>query len=410
MQPFWWDEKKKDRAYILILVFAAGLYFFLAANYLLHYQPEPLAGDALGYHNMAIQLLQKGVYGYRSTRSNAYVTPGYPLFLAVIYFLAGVSPEVVRWVQVLLGTGTVVLVGGIGRRVTDSRTVGAISALGAALYPSFIWAPSVLLTEVLFNFLFSLYLWIQLRVLSRQDSVAHIVAGALMGMAVLVRPHVAPLLVIPYFFLFLRIRSKRSMFLFLSAIVGFCAVMSPWWIRNLVVLHRWIFLAEGGGNPLLAGSFPWQVDFTYYIFPQGIDQGELAKARILWGFVHDFERYFLWYTVGHFVYTFGQIWMGVSVEQTYLQPLFKLHYLYILGGFIGWGIALFRNFSSQIYAVLFFAGVFLQLLFLPTYRYAYPWMIFFVVFTSLCALVVARRVIEPMQELVGLYRRKISGS
>lgn len=43
---------------------------------------------------MARQFLDKGFLGYMSSRPNAYITPGYPLFLALIYKLYGYAQGV----------------------------------------------------------------------------------------------------------------------------------------------------------------------------------------------------------------------------------------------------------------------------------------------------------------------------
>lgn len=53
---------------------------------------KKLTGDEVGYNKMVLQLLHEGVYGYApyaySEKSNAFTTPGYPLFwLAVMPYL-----------------------------------------------------------------------------------------------------------------------------------------------------------------------------------------------------------------------------------------------------------------------------------------------------------------------------------
>ena len=51
-------------------------------------------GDAPGYYQLAINLFQHGVFSSSSAapfHPDAFRTPGYPLFLALIFFLAGSS-------------------------------------------------------------------------------------------------------------------------------------------------------------------------------------------------------------------------------------------------------------------------------------------------------------------------------
>ena len=67
---------------VIIVLFALGAAFY---THTLGRAFRTPSGDGLGYEKMAQQLLTKHVYGYKSTEPNAYVTPGYPLFLAAVY-------------------------------------------------------------------------------------------------------------------------------------------------------------------------------------------------------------------------------------------------------------------------------------------------------------------------------------
>ncbi len=63
--------------------------------------------------------------------------PGYPLFLALIYWLTGGSYLAVRWVQISIGLFNIFLVYLLGKNLFDYRA-GLFSALGVATYWAFV--------------------------------------------------------------------------------------------------------------------------------------------------------------------------------------------------------------------------------------------------------------------------------
>ena len=78
----------------LVLVLALGLgvrLWWISTN-----SPHNLTHDEIGYHEMTRQFLNKGFLGYYSNKPNAFVTPGYPLFLAAVY----------KAVEIINGSGT----------------------------------------------------------------------------------------------------------------------------------------------------------------------------------------------------------------------------------------------------------------------------------------------------------------
>ena len=58
-----------------------------------------LIDDAIGYHNLALDILEDVSF---SSFSSTQRTPGYPFFVAIIYSLFGVLPWVVLFVQLCL--------------------------------------------------------------------------------------------------------------------------------------------------------------------------------------------------------------------------------------------------------------------------------------------------------------------
>lgn len=83
---------KRGIGILLFLIMAIALY--LRLHYVLEAEYPPLEWDQLEYTKTAVQLLDKSIFAYRDTMPNSLVTPGFPLFLAVILTLQATS----RWI------------------------------------------------------------------------------------------------------------------------------------------------------------------------------------------------------------------------------------------------------------------------------------------------------------------------
>src|SRR5947209_10907733 len=83
------------------------------------------SGDTAYYEELARNWLYHGVYGFYShgqlLASDARV-PGYPAFLAAIYFLAGTGRQAVMLAQAFVDLATCVLAAGIAARLAADAT------------------------------------------------------------------------------------------------------------------------------------------------------------------------------------------------------------------------------------------------------------------------------------------------
>ncbi|GAW93902.1 glycosyltransferase family 39 protein, partial [Calderihabitans maritimus] len=114
---------------ILLLSLLVRLYFVQNGEFL------PLKDyDGRTYDGLARQLLAGKGFGNEGAK--AFVTPGYPLFLSLIYRLTGTGEErifVIRLVQAVLGTVTVLIVYGLGNKLGSPAT-GLLAAALAGIY------------------------------------------------------------------------------------------------------------------------------------------------------------------------------------------------------------------------------------------------------------------------------------
>jgi len=357
---------------VLILVLALGSRLWWVAEM----SPRTLTHDEIGYNAMTEQFLDKGFLGYYSTVPNAFVTPGYPLFLAAIYkgvdILAGddVNPlPVVRVIQVLISVATVFMVFAIGLR-TGRVGVAFLAAIFITVYPPAFSANTRILTEVLYTFLLTTYVYSVLILFENRSGLIHGLTGVIMALGVLVRPAAAPLLIIPYLIDFWHHRDWRFARGLIITGICFSLVMLPWWLRNYVVMEKVVVFATQTGNPFLRGTDPY--DPYDKVGPSIIEnvpeekQMQVALERIKNGLRTEPGLWIKWFTIGKFTYLWGEPW---GLAKGWLQGIHLV--LIVILGWLGVVRALFSPNLRWLAVIPLFMTA-LQMAFIPITRYMYP--------------------------------------
>jgi hypothetical protein len=244
------------------------------------------SGDTAYYEELARNWLYHGVYGFCSRGqllpSDARV-PGYPAFLAGVYFLAGTGRKAVMLAQAFVDLATCVLAAGIADRLAvgaprETRSRVATAALWlTALCPFTANYTTVPQTEVLATFFTTLALLIFLSpagmeihpIASNRDLLRAaknwFLGGLVVGLGTLVRPETPLLLggvLIGLWFRYRRPANWRILAVAtLYVIVGLSLPLAPWAARNAVNLGRVQFLApryaETFGDVLPTGFYAW---------------------------------------------------------------------------------------------------------------------------------------------------------
>ncbi len=374
-------EKRKRSIFIVCLSGILLTALFLRLHFALNMNHPPLKNDAYNYDVMAKNFLDKGYLGYTDSYSlhrpalipNAVITPGYPLFLSAVYAVFGYkdgSPLVaVRIIQAIIGSLSCFLIYLIGVRIKN-RKVGLIGAFIYAIYPSFVWATTLILTETLYNFMFLLYLYIQFILLENLRLKRNaFLCGLLFAFAVMVRPTVMPLIIIPFVYKYIKDRDLAILKTFLYTLAGILAVMIPWWIRNVLSLHKFVLLATQTGNPLIAGTFPYfqNIDLSKYNVGNQLEAG---IGYIIEGFKTQPLLYLKWFTIGKFTLLFNDPWFNPPQDFTTLSGLKILHCFIISFGWFGvlYSFIKREHMLISLYIVLLTG---LQLLFVPEARYTH---------------------------------------
>lgn len=224
----------------------------------------PLPGDPRTYHLLGTNLAD-GLGYVRPAEINppaAALTPtgefppGLPAIVALATKLGARAPERQALLTCLVGAGTVMLVGLLGRRV-GGDAVGLVAASIGAVHPLFFQPDGVLMSESPYFLLVS---GILLAALGALDDPGRwwrwSILGLVIGFATLTRPEAllfVPLLVIPLGLA--RGRCARARAVAVSVALGATAVVvSPWILHVSATFDRFVPVSTNAGVALLGAN------------------------------------------------------------------------------------------------------------------------------------------------------------
>ena len=237
--------------------------------------PTTPNGDAKDYHELATRLVEGRGYVNAAGQPTAWRPPAYPVFLAGVYTIAGVSVERANTVQVILGALTVLVLTALGVMILSwSRAL--IAGTIAAVYPALVWLPRLLLSENLSLFLLLVSLGAIILYLRTSRIVWIIVFGVLCALNTLVRgANLFLPLVVACGLLVVWLRNRgaategrpyktESPWRFrphlvaplLAMTVAFIVTLLPWTIRNYRVFHQPIPIATQDGLTMYGSYWP----------------------------------------------------------------------------------------------------------------------------------------------------------
>jgi hypothetical protein len=281
-------------------------------------QHKVIVGDANSYHTLALSILTTHSFsGFGANR-----TPCYPLFIAFIYFLFGVKPWIVLFLQLFLDTGTVIIVYFIAKELFKPKPVPLIAAfLYSISFPSAYYSTR-LLTDIPFTFVFAIGILIFVRALKKNKLFGFMLTGFFIGLATLIRP------IAQYFPLVLLIvlvlsnsRPIQKLRTISILLISFLIVVSAWQFRNLRVYGHYDLSIMRGYNLCI------NVMITK-AHMENISRKEAEKELVgasLNGVTDPFER--------------SRIWRKIALPYISKHPLqyMKYHLKGVLKMFLGTG-------------------------------------------------------------------------
>ena len=185
--------------------------------------------------------------------------PGYPLFLAAVFKLGGYGIQTARVACVLLAFGAALMLLLLTRRITSDAMTALSAALLFLLYPGTLVAEARAGIEIPYAFAVVLFILVLYSAVEKGSLWRYCAAGLLLGVAVLVRSQVLlfPLFLLVYFVFASKSTSERAKIALRIAglVLGTVVVMSPWIIRNYMLVHKLVPTATVAGVAAQEGLY-----------------------------------------------------------------------------------------------------------------------------------------------------------
>jgi len=188
-----------------------------------------IVSDASGYHQLALSLLSNKTFD----AFDAFRTPGYPFFVALLYSISDESVWFVLLIQILLNIISVWLV---------YKTASIIFSHKIALFSAFLFAIDIhqalyavtLLTDILFVFLFLASVYYLCKNIKENNFSSICLSALFLGIATLVRPISFLFPFVAVFFILVLSNLKLNMKLVYSFVFSiiFIVTISPWLLHN----------------------------------------------------------------------------------------------------------------------------------------------------------------------------------
>jgi 4-amino-4-deoxy-L-arabinose transferase-like glycosyltransferase len=282
------DPARADRLRRDVLV-VGGVGFLVRLIWVVYSHRAPGGlNDPLLYQRFAQGIARGDGYVSFFGKPTAYYPPGYPYFLGALQWLSNLVglddhlTPVAGVVQAVLGgvaAGALVVAGrrlGASWGPSAARRIGIAAGVVLALWPNLVLYAGVLLSETLFVACLAVFLAAALSMTDEDGSLRTaptIVAAASLGAATLVRPQVLvvlPALVVAWF---VARRGWRAVLRDTALlVVGVVVALSPWIVRNAVVLDAFVPLSNNGGDNMCVGFHPGATG--HFEVPAYCDTGE----------------------------------------------------------------------------------------------------------------------------------------
>lgn len=272
---------RRNTATFVILLFV-GSFAIRAAVVLalrdIHTGPHGISSaDDVEFNNLALRVSEGKGYVGDQGQLTSFRAPGWPLFLAALYWIAGPCVPLVYAILCMLGALSCAFTYFLAHELIAEREA-RIAGLLAAFYLPHIYFSAGFLSESLFVACLALGIWLFLLARKRDSLVLLLLAGLTLSWATLTRPF--SLLLWPILLVVLVLAPKeprRSRLLpILVFTVAFFTCIIPWTLRNQSVHGRFVLVATNGGSTFYGGNNE-RVAHEFRLFGNWVSTTELPN-------------------------------------------------------------------------------------------------------------------------------------
>lgn len=250
------EHRKEIFLFLLMLVLELAMIFILSQR---NGSSIFFRSDGMAYQMLVRNIINNGAFSLDDRAPfipTDYRTPVYPAWLAILYLIFNsFKPAIFIGAAVFALSAPLVYL--IGKEIFSEK-IAFIGAILFAVEPWVIFQGGFLAAEQIFlpTFLLAIYLFCCYLRLGRSYYVYW--ASAISGIAVLIRPATLYFVLIFALLAFiaeLRFSILKSFKIVALVILIFVAVLSPWLIRNKIVLNTWHLSSAASNEALYIESY-----------------------------------------------------------------------------------------------------------------------------------------------------------
>jgi hypothetical protein len=203
--------------------------------------------DNFWYINQ-VKNFMKG-YGFTSDPNDLiqYVrrTPGYPIFYGIHFVIFGefFAHRIITFSQCLIFTFSAITLGKIATLISKSSRLGQITSLVYGTSPYLISFLFLTITEAISPafVIFTVYIYLKALCSENKKYIYFFIAGMFISISTLIRPTNGILLISSIIILFiLKYNFREIIKLSLCILIGFMVLITPWTIRNYLIIGHFI--------------------------------------------------------------------------------------------------------------------------------------------------------------------------
>ncbi len=224
--------------------------------------------DALHYERLANILLSEHCFALNGLPT-ANTLPGYPFFIALIYFLTGQNILIFYLFQAVIGTCTVMFLWLISKQLQLQIGVCLIASLIFATYINVIAYTSLMLTETLFVFCMMGGIYFFQRILTSKFSLSLLFLGSVfIGYSILIKPQVLIFYILFFGFNLFKYKNYRSQLILIAS----CSIIPfLWMLRNQSVAGEFALSTNHWENLFIGNHEGATGSYVNPVLIQGID-------------------------------------------------------------------------------------------------------------------------------------------